>query len=452
MRATIAIALLLALPGLAGAAIPTITRDQIISIAKSGVGCPYVWGGTCWDPAKKSWKGADCSGYVTKCWQIPTATKTTDCVPHYYTTSTFQNYTTHWTKISRNDLIKGDALVYNSGSAGHVILYYSGDKWGNAQVYEARGSAYGIVYRTKYVESKYVARRRNSIVSTPAVPKYPLITIKSAIATIGGQDRDFCKQGKSTSIFDWTVGQTTQVNVDIKNTGTDVAKKVKVGVWAEQPYLSVLKWNIYTDWNSSGFVLNDTDGLQSIPHDNPGKSFTLEIFALSVGETKRIKLEVKALKYSVGAVDHPDVRAWVSSVEGYYTKSSFSSSSTNVKSYQTFNGGDLRAYSQTDVLDQETCDGEDNDCDGQVDEDGVCAAPGSDGAPGLQADGAPMSQADAGLPIDPDPYPADPPQAELDDRAQLTGNCSFSAGATPAGAPLPLLWLLVVVLLLRRRR
>ncbi len=151
MRAsTLALALLISLPAYA---IPNMTRDEIIAIAKSGVGCRYVWGGTCWDPNNKSWKGADCSGYVTKCWQIPSATKTTDCVPHYYTTSTFQNSSTYWGNISRNDLIKGDALVYNSGSAGHIVLYYSGDKWGNAQVYEAKGSAYGIVYGTKYVGS-----------------------------------------------------------------------------------------------------------------------------------------------------------------------------------------------------------------------------------------------------------------------------------------------------------
>ena len=133
------------------------------------------------------------------------------------------------------------------------------------------------------------------------------------------------------------------MNIDVKNTGTEAATKVTVGIWAEQPYLSVLKWNIYTDWNSSSFVLNDTDGMQSIAHDNPGQSFTLELYGLSVGETKRIQLEVKALKYSIGAADHPDVRAWVSNVEGYYTKSGFDATATNVKGYQTFNGGDLGA-------------------------------------------------------------------------------------------------------------
>jgi len=432
--------LVLSIP--AHAAIPTITRDQIISIAKSGVGCPYVWGGTCWDPANKKWKGADCSGYVTKCWQIPTATKTTDCVSHYYTTYTFLNSTTHWTKISRNDLLKGDALVYNTGSAGHVILYYSGDKWGNAQVYEARGTAYGIIYRTKYVDSSYAARRRNSIVNPPPpAPTYPLMTITSSIETISGQDRDFCKVGDSSGIFDWTAGQTTLAHVDVKNSGSAVAKNVKVGLWSEEPYLTTLKWTIYTDWNSTGFVLNDTDGLQSVSHDNPGQSFTLNLGSISVGETKRIKLEIQAAVFSIGAADHPDVRAWISSVDGYYTKASFSSSFTNVSSYQTQNGGDLRSYSQTDVLAGETCDGKDNDCDGQIDEEDVCSADaGVDTGRAADTDGGPA--------IDPLPGPYVPSSPASPTADALSGGCSMGHGTTSSG----MLTLVVLLLLGWRSR
>ena len=154
----------------AHAAPPTMTRDEIITIAKTGVGCPYVWGGTCWDPNNKKWKGADCSGYVTVCWQIPKASKSTDCLSHYYSTYHYTSQTTHWTKISRNELKKGDALVYRENGAGHIVIYVSGDKWGSAEVYEARGTAYGIIHRTKSVSSKYKAIRRKYLKTTPPPP------------------------------------------------------------------------------------------------------------------------------------------------------------------------------------------------------------------------------------------------------------------------------------------
>jgi MYXO-CTERM domain-containing protein len=191
------------------AAPPTMTRDQIIDMAKGGVGCPYVWGGTCWDPNNKSWKGPDCSGYVTKCWQIPGASKTTDCLPHYYTTASFYNDTTYWTHISRDDLLKGDALVYRTSSAGHIVLYVSGDKWGTAEVYEARGTAYGIVHRMKSVDSSYKARRRvNLITATPMA------------AVVTGQGSTAPADSSGKAYFRVCSGQPFRFWFEIKNTGT----------------------------------------------------------------------------------------------------------------------------------------------------------------------------------------------------------------------------------------
>ncbi len=375
-RTTFAFAAALLLLGLhrpAEALCPEISREDIIKHAKTGVGCKYVWGGTCWDPSNKSWKGADCSGYVTKCWQIPAASKYTDCVPHYYTTASFSTGTTHWTHISRNDLQKGDALNYRSGGSGHIVIYYSGDKWGSAQVYEARGTAYGILYRTKSVSSSYKARRRHRLKSSTTPATYPLISITSSIQTISSQNRDLCQREKSKGIFDWWVGQETDLYIQVKNSGTAVAKNVKVKLWVEEPYLKAMKWNIYSDWKAGGgFIVNDTDALQKIPHTNPGKSFELNLAALSIGETKRIKLRARAVRFSYGLMDHPDVRAWVSNVDSFYSKPDFSSKPNNVKGYQKQNGGDLRTYAQTDVLTKEICDKRDNDCDGKVDEENIC--------------------------------------------------------------------------------
>ena len=399
MTARILLALVIAAalsgPAPSQAACPTITRDQIIAIAKSGVGCRYVWGGTCWNASNKTWKGADCSGYVTKTWQIPAASATSSCLPHYYTTSSFKSSSTHWSTVSRSSLIKADALNYNSGSAGHIVLYNSGNGWGNAQTYEAKGTAYGIVYGTRYVSSSYAGKRRHRLgAATPPKPKYPLMTITSSISTISSQSRDFCTAGKSKGIFDWKAGQASTVYVDVKNSGTAAAGNVYIGLWAEQPYLKVTQWNIYTNYKSSSFVLNDTDGMQKIGHTNPAQTFKLWLGGMSAGETKRIRLKVSALKFSVGKVDHPDVRAWVWHVDNYYETSSFTAKANNVGSYQKQNGGDLRTYTQTDVFSAEICDKVDNDCDGQVDEGGVCPKPP---AP------TPTPKADAGVPKPPAP-------------------------------------------------
>jgi MYXO-CTERM domain-containing protein len=204
--------LVAARPALAGC--PVMTRDQIIALAKTGVGCPYVWGGTCWDPANTSWKGADCSGFVTKCWQVPAASKTTDCLPHYYTTDSFYSDTTYWNPITRADLLPGDALVYRSGSSGHIVLFEAfTDTSGCYQVYEARGTSYGIVHRVKCPDSTYQPRRRQSLSSstTPPVNQPPQGKLEVAdCSSITGWAYD--PDAKTTSIsvhvyFDAAPGQ-----------------------------------------------------------------------------------------------------------------------------------------------------------------------------------------------------------------------------------------------------
>jgi hypothetical protein len=104
--------------------------------------------------------GADCSGYVAKIWQIPSTNTNLATDSHPYSTATFVGSNSQWTTIARDSAVKGDALVYNANGAGHIVLYESGDSWGNFWTYEARGCSYGIVHNLRSVTSAYKTIRR----------------------------------------------------------------------------------------------------------------------------------------------------------------------------------------------------------------------------------------------------------------------------------------------------
>jgi hypothetical protein len=175
------------------------TRQQIIDIALSGLGNGYKWGYGLWnvdgsehtscsrkdctgctcikreDDMCTNWyldggKGADCSGYVAKCWQVPgpTAIETNS---HPYGTGAFHDNFTHWTAIERSELKPGDALVYRNekDTGGHIVLFDSdtGTKDAkerpNYMVYEAKGCNDGVVHDLKAMDSTYIAIRRNAV-------------------------------------------------------------------------------------------------------------------------------------------------------------------------------------------------------------------------------------------------------------------------------------------------
>jgi hypothetical protein len=60
-------------------------------------------------------------------------------------------------------VLRGDALVYRSGSGGHIFIYESGDGWGSMWTYEARGCSYGIVHNLRTAGSTYKAIRRSGV-------------------------------------------------------------------------------------------------------------------------------------------------------------------------------------------------------------------------------------------------------------------------------------------------
>lgn len=145
-----------------------------MSRAQSGVGFSYWWGGGCWNPgasAKGSctgscpscshsgtW-GADCSGFVAKVWQVPSASALSAC-GHPYSTSNFYNEHRAWSDVPRSQARRGDAFVHHENGAGHIFVYDSGDAWGWMKSYEAKGCSYGIVYNSRTAGTNYKVIRR----------------------------------------------------------------------------------------------------------------------------------------------------------------------------------------------------------------------------------------------------------------------------------------------------
>jgi hypothetical protein len=136
------------------AQMPTKTRQDILNYGVTAIGSPYVWGGGNWDPDNRAFGGADCSGFVSKCWSIDRWTPYR-VDRHGPSTYNYIRPDSRWSEVDRADLLYGDAICYryNNDQSGHIYLYLSGDGWGDHEVYEARGTDYGIVHRWRTVYS-----------------------------------------------------------------------------------------------------------------------------------------------------------------------------------------------------------------------------------------------------------------------------------------------------------
>jgi uncharacterized protein YgiM (DUF1202 family) len=149
-----------------------------IARAASAVGFSYWWGhgrfrtegptssnagtcsGSCPSCTHGGSYGGDCSGLVAKVWQIPSSNTDLTADSHPYSTASFVSDTSQWSTVSRSNLQTADALVYHTGSEGHVFLYSSGDGWGSMDAYECKGCSYGCVYNLRTATSAYHGIRR----------------------------------------------------------------------------------------------------------------------------------------------------------------------------------------------------------------------------------------------------------------------------------------------------
>ncbi len=153
-------------------------RDQAIDRAKAGMGFSYWWGhgrfrpegptssnagscsGSCPNCSHSGSYGGDCSGFAAKVWQVPSSNDDLTVDSHPYSTATFVGSSSSWSTISRDSILRGDAMVYNENGAGHIFIYASGDAWGSMYSYECKGCSYGCVYGSRTAAAKYKAIRR----------------------------------------------------------------------------------------------------------------------------------------------------------------------------------------------------------------------------------------------------------------------------------------------------
>lgn len=249
--------LALGAPSAAQATPDPMTRQEIIDLAVSGVGYSYWWGNGCWgldglnqgscsgscpSCTHSGTLGADCSGYVAKVWQVPGPSAVTQC-SHPYSTSNFRWESTHWSEIPRADAQPGDALVYRNAdnTGGHIVLYESGDPWGDSWVYEARGCSYGIVHRLKSISSSYIAIRRHQLIEgtcDPVPPAGRVVDQTDPCFALGGPAEYWrTEQAGWDGSLKWTHAVDNQVyNYAVWNLDFDQAGRYRIEAYTAAPW------------------------------------------------------------------------------------------------------------------------------------------------------------------------------------------------------------------------
>ena len=172
------------------AAIPTMTRSEIVARAESALGLMYKWGRESWVPNLGTGVGTDCSGLTLKCWEVPRTMLYQEedgenaTIRPRYTSYEFYKCSGPWSALSSRSLLKeGDILAYSNGSSGHVVIYAGGDAWNSPVVYEAPGFGQAIRRASRYLGSEYLPRRRSAVLETSQI-----ILDNPTAKSVGGSD------------------------------------------------------------------------------------------------------------------------------------------------------------------------------------------------------------------------------------------------------------------------
>ena len=157
-------------------------------------------------------------------------------------------------------------------------------------------------------------------------------------------------EGAGADLADAFAGERFQAEIVITNRSDGVIRDVELGYQIEEPFIRATNYVIHTDHPAhdvSSWVVNDADGAEGQPpRDGLGSSGRLIMHAFSPNESKRVLLELEAMEYSIGRVDHPDVRGWLrNATDVYGVQESFSSEPATNRI-----GGNVRAYAEMDVL------------------------------------------------------------------------------------------------------
>lgn len=162
---------------------------------------------------------------------------------------------------------------------------------------------------------------------------------------------DRLTQGSSAGILDALPGATFQAELLLSNKSEHPIRGVKLGYLIEHPYLQATSYTIQTDaphFDRATWMTNDADEAEENPDkDALGQAGELTMYAFAAGETKRVLLDVEASRYSLGQIDHPDVRVWASHIDDIYE----GQSSWNVQpTIDTTGRSDLlQAHAQLDI-------------------------------------------------------------------------------------------------------
>jgi hypothetical protein len=183
-------------------------------------------------------------------------------------------------------------------------------------------------------------------------PERPDLSLYAEILPIDGQDPDFVPTGASAGVFDVFEGQVATVHLTYSNASA-TARNVAVGVTAALPHLGISSWDLVADDGTCGDEWCPdpaTDMPGQPPRTDPGPDLAITLGDVPPDASRRIVLEVTGI---LATASSPEVRTWISSVEGVYAKEGYDSSPT-LNEGQTWNGGELRASVAIDVWDEDT--------------------------------------------------------------------------------------------------